>query len=182
MKPSGNQSSAFNRQSLLIITMLFAALSGYYLVASANYYVPNIVSCDSDHYRKNFCRADTRGGVRLFKQKSDAPCIKGKTWGFNRHGIWVDRGCRAKFEIGACGWESGCSSGDKIISCESNDFRKNFCRADTRGGVCLFKQKSDSPCILGKTWGYNRFGIWVDCGCRAKFKVRKCKWEPEDGS
>jgi hypothetical protein len=105
MKPSGNRSSAFNRQKWLIITTLFAALSGGFLVASANDYSKDIVSCDSTFYRKNFCRVDTRGGVRLHKQKSDSPCIKGKTWGFNRFGIWVDCGCRAKFKVRRCDWD-----------------------------------------------------------------------------
>jgi Protein of unknown function (DUF3011) len=179
MKPSRNRSSAFNRFSWLIITMLFVPLSGSYPVVSANHDFREIVSCDSNFFRKNFCRVDTRGGVRLFKQKSHSRCIRGKTWGFNRKGIWVDRGCRAKFKVGRRDWdhwdhEDG--PGVRIISCNSNHFRKNFCRADTRGGVRLVKQKSDAPCIRGRTWGFNRHGIWVDCGCRAKFKVGRCAW------
>jgi Protein of unknown function (DUF3011) len=175
MEPGRNRSSAFNRPTWLIITMLFAVLSGGYLVASANYYSRFIVSCDSYDYHKHWCRVDTRGGVHLIKQVSKSPCIKGRTWGFNRHGIWVDHGCRGKFEIERC---DRCEdwSGGKTISCESKDFHKNWCRANTRGGVHLIKQKSKAPCIKGKTWGFNRHAIWVDCGCRAKFKVGRCEW------
>jgi Protein of unknown function (DUF3011) len=176
MKPSRNRSSAFNRFSWLIITMLFAPLFSSYPVASANHFFQDIVFCGSTYYHKNFCLVDTRGGVRLLKQKSDAPCIRGKTWGFNRKGIWVARGCRAKFKVGRGDWDDGCEPGVKIVSCNSIHFRRNFCRADTRGGVRLVKQKSDAPCIRGKTWGFNRRGIWVDCGCRAKFKVGRCAW------
>ena len=100
MKPSRDRPSAFNRQSWLIITTLFAVLSGGYLVASANYYFQDRVSCSSNDNRRNWCNVDTRGGVRLYKQKSDSPCIQGRTWGYNRNGIWVDRGCRGEFQIG----------------------------------------------------------------------------------
>jgi hypothetical protein len=176
MRSSGNWSSAFNRLSWLIITMLFAALSGGYLVAAADDCFRKIVSCESIHYRKTWCRVDTRGGVRLFKQKSKSPCIRGKTWGFNRHGIWVDNGCRAKFKVGRCEWDPESEPGVKIVSCDSKHYRKNWCRVDTRGGVRLVKEKSKSPCIRGKTWGFTRHAIWVDCGCRAKFKVGRCAW------
>jgi hypothetical protein len=176
VKPSRNRSLAYKRLRWLIMTTLFAALSGSYLAASANHYSAVIVSCESKDYHKNLCRVDTRGGVHLFKQMSKSPCIKGRTWGFNRKGIWVDHGCRAKFEVGRCEWCPKDWSKGKTISCGSHDFRKNFCRVDTRGGVHLIKQESKAPCIRGRTWGFNRKGIWVDCGCRAKFKVRRCGW------
>ena len=41
-----------------------------------------------------------RGGVRLIRQRSDADCIYSRTWGYDRSRIWVDRGCRADFEVG----------------------------------------------------------------------------------
>jgi hypothetical protein len=58
------------------------------------------LTCSSNDMRRQFCAADTRGGVRLLRQRSDASCRQGSTWGYNRQGIWVDRGCRADFEIG----------------------------------------------------------------------------------
>ncbi|MBK7600121.1 MAG: DUF3011 domain-containing protein [Acidobacteria bacterium] len=39
-------------------------------------------------------------GVQLVRQRSDAACIQGRTWGFDRRRIWVDRGCRADFIVG----------------------------------------------------------------------------------
>ena len=33
------------------------------------------------------------------------------------------------------------------------------------------KQRSDSSCRQGYSWGYDRRGIWVDHGCRADFQV-----------
>jgi hypothetical protein len=38
-------------------------------------------------------------GVELLKKLSKQPCEQGKSWGFDSQGIWVDRGCRAKFSV-----------------------------------------------------------------------------------
>ncbi len=175
MKSGKNRDSACNRSTWIIIATLFASLSGGYLVAYANNYIQDRVSCSSNDNRRNWCRVDTRGGVRLYKQKSDSPCIQGRTWGYNRDGIWVDRGCRAEFELGRSGWNTGGGSGGgyggRTINCESNDMRRHWCNVNTQGGVRLYKQKSDSPCVLGRTWGFNRNGIWVDRGCRGEFQI-----------
>ncbi|MGH9842428.1 MAG: RICIN domain-containing protein [Blastocatellia bacterium] len=61
------------------------------------------INCASDDGRRKTCPADTSGGVRLARQISGSPCIQGQTWGFNRRNIWVDRGCRADFEVGSGG-------------------------------------------------------------------------------
>jgi len=56
--------------------------------------------CASNDFYRHFCRIDTYGGVEIVRQKSEAPCIYGRTWGFGDRGIWVDRGCRADFAVG----------------------------------------------------------------------------------
>jgi len=58
------------------------------------------VTCESKGGNRTNCRMDTSGGVNLVKQLSGTPCRQGATWGFNRHGVWVDRGCRAVFASG----------------------------------------------------------------------------------
>jgi hypothetical protein len=58
-----------------------------------------IVSCSSGDMRRHYCEADTRGGVRLLRQQSEAACRRDYSWGFDRRGIWVDHGCRAEFEV-----------------------------------------------------------------------------------
>lgn len=62
---------------------------------------PNVLvmSCFSDTGRRTVCGANTRGGVRIVRQLSQVPCDYGYTWGYDRRGIWVDRGCRAEFEV-----------------------------------------------------------------------------------
>ena len=60
------------------------------------------IACKSDDMRKHSCAVDTRGSeVSLVTQHSDSPCTKGYSWGTNRHGIWVDHGCRADFAVTA---------------------------------------------------------------------------------
>jgi len=119
------------------------------------------VYCASDNGWRNYCNVDTRGGVTLTRQRSGSACTQGRTWGWDRNGIWVDQGCRAEFIVGV--------RGGQTIYCASDDGRRNYCGADTSGGVTLTRQRSGSACIQGQTWGYDRRGIWVDRGCRAEF-------------
>lgn len=60
-----------------------------------------IVSCGSPQYRYYFCQVDVgaRGRVQLQRQNSSSRCIEGQTWGWNRAGIWVDKGCGAQFMV-----------------------------------------------------------------------------------
>jgi Protein of unknown function (DUF3011) len=57
------------------------------------------VRCESQGHKERYCRVDTRRGVELYRQLSEARCRYGSTWGYDRKGIWVDRGCRAEFVI-----------------------------------------------------------------------------------
>lgn len=66
---------------------------------NGNYRVQNIY-CASDDERRHTCPVNINGGaVRLVNQRSGSDCVQGRTWGFNSSGIWVDRGCRADFEV-----------------------------------------------------------------------------------
>jgi hypothetical protein len=135
------------------------------------------IYCASDNGRRNLCPTDTRGGVQLVRKRSDASCDFGRSWGYDRRGIWVDRGCRADFQIGGSGggnggggWQPG-GGGVQVITCSSDDMRRQTCAINTQGGVRLVRQRSDADCVLGSTWGYDRRGIWVDRGCRADFEI-----------
>ncbi len=57
------------------------------------------ISCESHdgHYRK--CSVRIPREAILIDQKSRSECIYMRTWGFDRNGVWVDRGCRGEFEI-----------------------------------------------------------------------------------
>jgi len=72
------------------------------------------IYCASDDGRRHNCPVNTNGAaVRLVTQKSGSNCIQGRTWGFNNAGIWVDRGCRADFEVsGGRGYGNNGNSND----------------------------------------------------------------------
>ncbi|WP_439547379.1 DUF3011 domain-containing protein [Sandarakinorhabdus sp.] len=55
------------------------------------------IRCESWNYRYARCNADTAGGVRLSRVIA-GDCRKGRSWGYSRGYIWVNRGCRAEFE------------------------------------------------------------------------------------
>jgi hypothetical protein len=137
------------------------------------------ITCSSDDGRRNYCNANTRGGVQMTRQISGSPCIQGQTWGWDNNRIWVDRGCRAQFITGSGngnggGWGGGGGgNGNQSITCSSDDGRRNYCNANTRGGVQLTRQISGSACIQGQTWGADGRGVWVDRGCRAEFRTNR---------
>jgi len=136
--------------------------------------------CASDDFYRHFCSIETPGRVQIFRQQSEASCIYGRTWGVAGGGVWVDRGCRADFVVNASGSYDGDDYGSyrrsRILYCASDDFGFRGCPADTYSGARLLRQRSDSPCIYGHTWGYDERGIWVDRGCRADFEVSRQRY------
>lgn len=130
--------------------------------------------CESRDNRTSHCRADTRGGVRIVRQLSDSPCIQGRSWGYDNSGIWVSRGCRAEFVVGAGGGYYPGPGQDygRTVRCESRDNRSRRCNVRVDRGVDLIRQLSDTRCVRGQNWGWDRSGIWVRGGCRAEFSVR----------
>jgi ribosomal protein L37AE/L43A len=135
--------------------------------------VPVMFLCESEGGRRNVCRVDTRYGITLQRQLSSASCIQNRTWGYDANGVWVTEGCRAEFAVGDARGHLPMTSaaGIPTVLCESIDGRRNVCRADTRHGVRVQRQISNSDCVLNRTWGYDSAGIWVTNGCRAEFAL-----------
>jgi hypothetical protein len=169
------------------------------------------VRCESRGFGYNLCQIDIgRGGrVDLIDQVSNSDCIEGRTWGYNRAGVWVDQGCAGVFRVERRGggrdegygrdgryddrrgdgrgdgrgdrhgdWRPGNDWDQQInVRCGSQNFRYNLCQVDTGRGSDVFiaRQVSGSPCVEGRTWGWNRAGIWVDQGCDAVFTVNR-RW------
>ena len=50
-------------------------------------------------YGRQYCPANTRGGVRLSRTISNSECVEGSSWGYDGGGVWVDKGCGAEFEM-----------------------------------------------------------------------------------
>jgi hypothetical protein len=60
---------------------------------------PQVITCSSDDGRRNWCDVGGRRDIRFSRQISGSACVQGSTWGIDRRGIWVDRGCRAEFFV-----------------------------------------------------------------------------------
>lgn len=174
-----------------IFTFVFAA---FCLATSSSAFDLFPLTCNSDNGRYKHCDVDTSHGVKLvttwFGSKA---CEPGYSWGFDEGGVWVDRGCNAQFNRGDKRMryiypnsrdnsyypdrpgDSSDSDGhpDSLISCSSNDGRRQYCNADTSGDVRLVRQRSSSPCRRDYSWGADRDGIWVDHGCRGDFALTR---------
>jgi hypothetical protein len=58
-----------------------------------------IISCNSKNNRYKLCPVRIQGYVELVRQKSRNACRFNKSWGYDRRGIWVNKGCRAEFAV-----------------------------------------------------------------------------------
>jgi Protein of unknown function (DUF3011) len=134
------------------------------------------VTCSSERGGRQYCQADTGGGVNLLHQISTAICRKGYSWGSDGSGVWVDHGCKAVFAIGNLGLLGALLDNGKeyaqthTFQCEADSSKKRrFCQADTRGGLRMLQPVNS--CIYGKTWGYDAGGVWVESNCKAEFET-----------
>lgn len=140
------------------------------------------VSCSSDNGHRNECAADLRGfTIRDVDQSSRTECVVGRNWGYDSRGVWVDEGCRATFHFDSYrggnhprnyGYhEKGYNTSDEQrVKCESRDGRKNNCNVDLRGyRIADVKELSRADCDIGRNFGYDDRGVWVDDGCRGEF-------------
>jgi DUF3011 family protein len=146
------------------------------------------VDCTSRNYSYTRCNVPWPD-ARLVRQLSGTQCIRGSTWGIDRNGLWVDRGCSGTFVAAGRGPGPGYGGGgggwypapgwDQSFSvgCTSTDYQYRFCSVDLGGGgrAYLERQTSGSSCIEGRTWGWNRAGIWVNQGCAGIFTIQR-RW------
>ncbi len=146
------------------------------------------VECVSRNFAYTRCDVPWRD-ARLVRQLSDTSCIRGRNWGIDRRGLWVDRGCGGRFVAAGRGPDDGPGYGGGgwrpepgwdsrfSVRCGSDNYRYRFCSVDMGGAGRAYvgRQISGSPCIEGRTWGWNRAGIWVDQGCEAEFTIDR-RW------
>jgi len=55
------------------------------------------------------------------------------------------------------------------VTCASQAGERQHCAADTSAGVALVRSTGTTPCLLGKSWGYDDKGVWVSDGCGGEF-------------
>lgn len=71
---------------------------------------------------------------------------------------------------------------DIDVRCASVDYRYRMCQVDTGRGsrVSVVRQISNTRCVEGRNWGFNRAGVWVSDGCEAVFRVHR-RWSDGPG-
>lgn len=183
--PSLRTGAATLTASLLAGLALAGSAQAQYYDGDRRHDDRGVVRCESNNRRTTECRLE--GRPRLVRQISGSACVEGQSWGPTRSGVWVSNGCRAEFvgewrgrpgrpghgDGGGWGGRPGHGSGRvQIVECDSNDRRQRRCGVTIRQDARLVRQKSSTPCVEGRTWGWNRDGIWVSNGCRATFQVR----------
>jgi hypothetical protein len=164
-----------------------------FLVLPALARAQQTVRCESNDGKRKYCNApiNSPNQVTMQRQISGSPCVRGNTWGVDNRGIWVDKGCRADFNIAYAGGPGPGMPGPAVssIKCESNNGKRNYCNTgfiDARQ-VSIQQQISGSPCNRGATWGVDNQGLWVDRGCRAIFNISNWNgsgegwWNPGPG-
>ena len=120
-------------------------------------YYGEVVRCESRDYRQIYCNADTRDGAQLVNQLSDTACVEGRTWGWDRRGVWVSGGCRGEFEIGGGQQSGGYGYQDgSVVRCESRDFNQIYCDVDVRGGVRYRVDYSLEPVEPSVFWTFQQ--------------------------
>jgi hypothetical protein len=68
-------------------------------------------------------------------------------------------------------WASLPSFASQTIQCKSDNYRYRYCRVNTDNQVRLERQRSRTDCRQGYSWDYDRYGVWVNHGCDADFRV-----------
>jgi len=173
-----------------MLTRWFAALALVFLfmLPVSALRAQESVDCQSRNYSYTRCDVEWRD-ARIVRQISDTRCIRGQNWGIDRRGLWVDRGCGGTFvragrgDYGGGGggggpWRPGPGWDNRFsVSCNSEDYRYTFCSVDVggRGRAYMERQTSNTACVEGRTWGWNRAGIWVNQGCAGIFTIDR-RW------
>ena len=57
------------------------------------------------------------------------------------------------------------------VECTSAAGERQHCAANTSSGILMRKSTGPNACLLGKTWGYDDAGVWVQDGCSGEFLV-----------
>jgi hypothetical protein len=126
-------------------------------------------NCASVEGKYRECQLPVDGRARLIKQKSDAPCIQGQSWGQRGDRVWVDNGCRARFEVSVGG--AGGGGTGQHVDCRSEQQRYREC-AVPRGYVGkLINDDSGGKCRNAGAWGTRDGLIWVNLGCKGRFEL-----------
>lgn len=83
-----------------IAAILSAVLGGGYNTSYYNGRQPQTFKCESIDGYPRFCRLPFQASrIDMRRQLSSTRCEQGYNWGWQRDGVWVERGCRAEFIV-----------------------------------------------------------------------------------
>lgn len=91
-------------------------MAGLVFLLVAGQAVAGELECRSSGYRYQYCRADTGNSVQLAQKLSGSSCDYGRSWGYDRRGIWVDNGCAAMFNYGGRSRSGGRDNTGAIVA------------------------------------------------------------------
>ena len=198
-RPSSLNLGAFRAMATLVISIPISLVLMFSFNADLSAH-SLIIKCKS-RWSKKRCPVKVKGKVRLIRQLSRTKCRRGRTWGYNRNGIWVKRGCKGRFKVGHVHPKEIklkpepakvapkpvtkiplSNSRTKIpdyrtlrrvnqIYCASDNKKYKQCDSSIRGKARLIHQFSTDTCRFGISWGFSRKGIWVDRGCVGLFRL-----------
>lgn len=133
------------------------------------------ISCESRNFERNYCSTGQRiASVRLVHQLSRARCIEGRSWGHDGGGIWVTAGCSGEFDFKRAASNRPPPGRGRQIACASRNFEQQYCPTERRiVRARLIEQRSRAACTQGRSWGFDRNGIWVSEGCNGLFAVEE---------
>jgi hypothetical protein len=133
------------------------------------------ITCESRNYQQQYCPTGQQiTSAWVIEQRSSAPCVQGRSWGFQNGDIWVTEGCAAEFGIQGRGGPPVVVAPQPYypatMICASIDYQQQYCAtARPIGRAWLIAQRSRSACLQGRTWGYDEGGVWVTQGCEGEF-------------
>lgn len=168
------------------------------------------IECRSSNYIYRRCdiEADREVvGAVLVRRLSGRACTEGGSWGWDDRGVWVDRGCRAEFDVttrvryggapggngyggpngagyggpnGSYGGATGAPVGvEEVVTCFASGVGRTLCAASGPIATArLEMQRSTVPCTYGSSWGLEGDAVWVANGCGGDFRVNA----PDDGA
>ncbi len=93
-------------------------------------FAQNIKTCSSNDMKRHFCDMGPFRDARLVNQRSGSPCVRGRTWGIQGNSIWVDRGCRADFQLiggRGPGRPGGPGGASQVVRCSSGNMNRVRC-------------------------------------------------------
>jgi hypothetical protein len=59
----------------------------------------------------------------------------------------------------------------QVILCIAQGAEQEHCSAEVSGDDLLVPPTGEGPCLLGKSWGYDDEGVWVEEGCGDEFEL-----------